>query len=92
MDISRKLYRLARTEMQEMAKSSGGKTFPVAELREARSAFEQVAQEIGTQYSLGYYSNNPKRDGSFRKIRVELKGLPPGAQVKAREGYLSAKN
>lgn len=92
LDISRKLYRLARTEMEAMAKNTGGKVFPVEELREARSAFAQVAQEIGTQYSIGYYSNNLKRDGGFRKITVQLKGLPPGAQVKAREGYTAAKN
>ena len=87
MDISRKLYKLARFEMEELSKSTGGKVFPVEELREARAAFAQVAQEIGTQYSLGYYSTNQKRGGAFRRIRVELKGLPAGAQIQSREGY-----
>lgn len=92
MNISRTLYKMARFEMEELAKNTGGKTFPVAELREARSAFAQVAQEIGTQYSIGYYSDNQKRDGAFRRIRVELRGLPAGTQIKAREGYQAAKN
>jgi Ca-activated chloride channel homolog len=92
LDISRKLYRMARAEMEQMAKNTGGKTFPIEELREARAALAQVAAEIGTQYSIGYYSNNQKRDGSYRKIRVELKGSPPGAQVKARDGYTAEKN
>lgn len=92
MAISRTLYKLARNEMEGLAKNTGGKTFPVAELREARAAFAQVAQEIGTQYSLGYYSSNGKRDGTFRKIRVELRGLPAGTQVKAREGYYANKD
>ncbi|MDQ4123270.1 MAG: VWA domain-containing protein [Acidobacteriota bacterium] len=87
IDISRKLYRIARSEMENLARATGGKTFPIEELREARAAFAQVATEIGTQYSLGYYSNNQKRDGSFRKITVQLKDVPAGAQVKAREGY-----
>jgi len=91
MDISRKLYRLARFEMEELAKNTGGKIFPVEELREARAAFAQVAQEIGTQYSLGYYSSNQKRDGAFRRIRVELKGLPAGTQIQSREGYTTQK-
>jgi VWFA-related protein len=86
MDISRKLYQLARREMNELARDSGGKTFPVGDLQEARAAFRQVAEEIGTQYSLGYYPTNKARDGSFRTIRVELKGIP-NAQVRAREGY-----
>ena len=86
MHISRSLYNLARREMSELARDSGGKTFPVAELREARRAFAQVAAEIGTQYSLGYYSTNKSRDGRFRAIRVEVRGVR-NAQVRAREGY-----
>lgn len=92
LDISRKLYRQARGEMENLAKQTGGKTFPIEELREARAAFAQVAAEIGTQYSLGYYSNNQKRDGTFRRISVQLKGVPPGTLVKAREGYTAEKN
>lgn len=91
MDISHKLYMLAHKEMSELAQNSGGKTFPVASLSEARTAFAQVAKEIGTLYSLGYYSTNQKRDGSFRIIRVELKGVK-GANIKAREGYVAPKS
>jgi len=86
MDISRTLYRLARQEMNELARESGGKTFPVADLRDARRAFRQVAEEIGTQYSLGYYSTNAARDGGFRTIKVQVRGVKD-AQVRAREGY-----
>jgi Ca-activated chloride channel family protein len=78
--------------MNRMARSSGGKVFPVADLSEARSAFKAVAEEIGTKYSLGYYSSNEKRDGTYRKIRVELKSAPPGAVVRAREGYTAPVN
>ena len=85
--ISKKLYEIADSEMGQLAKTSGGKIFPVADLSEARSAFKNVADEIGTKYSLGYYSSNEKRDGTYRKIRVELKGVPPGTTVRAREGY-----
>jgi Ca-activated chloride channel homolog len=85
--ISKKLYEIANTEMGQLAKTSGGKIFAVADLGEARSAFKNVADEIGTKYSLGYYSSNEKRDGTYRKIRVELKGVPPGVTVRAREGY-----
>lgn len=91
LSIGRLLYKAARFEMQELAKDTGGKTFPVAEIREARRAFAQIAEEIGTQYNLGYYSNNPKRDGTFRKIRVELRAVPAGTEIKAREGYTAGK-
>lgn len=85
--ISKKLYEIADFEMNELAKTSGGRVFPVVDLSEARSAFAKVAQEIGTKYSLGYYPSNEKRDGSYRKIKIELKGVPIGAQIRAREGY-----
>ncbi|MFM9903528.1 MAG: VWA domain-containing protein [Pyrinomonadaceae bacterium] len=90
--ISKKLYEIADTEMNDLAKSSGGRVFPVADLSEARSAFKSVADEIGTKYTLGYYPSNDKRDGTFRKIKVETKGLPPGTQVRAREGYTAPSN
>lgn len=89
--ISKKLYESARFEMKELAEKSGGKTFPVETLREANAAFRQVATEIGTQYSIGYYSSNERRDGTFRRIRVELKGVPVGAKIQAREGYTAPK-
>lgn len=87
--ISKRLYEIADSEINTLAKSSGGKVFPAADLSEARLAFRTVADTIGTQYRLGYYSTNDKRDGTFRKIKVELKGLPPGSVVRAREGYTS---
>jgi len=85
--ISKKLYEMAELEMNSLAKLSGGRVFPAADLNDARAAFKQVADDIGTRYSLGYYPSNDKRDGKFRSIRVDLKGLPPGAKVRAREGY-----
>ena len=91
MHISRSLYDLARREMSELARASGGKTFPASDLRDARKAFAQVASDIGTQYSLGYYSTNKTRDGRFRSIRVEVRGVTQGAQVRAREGYYAPK-
>ncbi|CAN5433534.1 hypothetical protein BH10ACI1_BH10ACI1_08230 [soil metagenome] len=92
LDISKKLYELADKEMQNLAITSGGKVFPVADLTGARTAFKKVADEIGTKYSLGYYTSNEKRDGTFRKIKVELTGVPAGAQIRAREGYTAPTN
>ena len=85
--VSKRLYELAEEEMNELVKVSGGKVFPVSDINEARVAFKGVAEEIGTKYTLSYYSSNEKRDGSFRKIRVESKGLPPGTVIRSREGY-----
>jgi VWFA-related protein len=90
MDISRQLYNLARHEMTEMARTSGGRNFGAASLQDARAAFSQVANEIGTQYSLGYYPANKTRDGRFRQIHVDLREVKD-ATVRAREGYYAPK-
>lgn len=90
MDISRQLYNLARHEMGEMARASGGRSFAAASLNEARAAFAAVANELGTQYNLGYYPANKTRDGRYRQIKVELRGIKDAA-VRAREGYVAPK-
>ncbi len=90
--ISKKLYEVADTEMAELARLSGGRVFPVDDLSQARSAFRSVADEIGTKYTLGYYPSNEKKDGTYRKIKVELKSVPTGTQVRAREGYTAPAN
>ncbi len=90
--VSKRIYEIADTEMNELAKASGGRVFPVDDLSEARAAFKSVADEIGTKYTLGYYPTNVKRDGSVRKIKVELKGVPVGSIVRARESYTAPVN
>lgn len=86
LEISAKLYELARREMDEMARFSGGHNFVVADLSGARAAFAQVAHELGKQYSLAYYPSNKTHDGSFRRVKVELRNVKY-ATVRAREGY-----
>jgi len=90
MDISRRLYNLARQEMAELARGTGGKNFSAETLQEARGAFAQVANEIGMQYSLGYYPSNKARDGHYRQIKVQVRGVKD-AMVRAREGYYAPK-
>lgn len=87
--VSKRLYELADGEMDDLAKASGGRVFPIGDLSDARSAFRSVADEIGTKYTLAYYPLNEKKDGSFRRIKVEMAGVPKGTVVRAREGYFA---
>jgi len=91
MDISRQLYNLARREMNDLARASGGRNFVAASLQDAHAALARVAADIGTQYSLGYYPTNKTRDGKFRTIRVELRKVSGKNEVHAREGYYAPK-
>ena len=91
MSISRELYNLARREMNDLARVSGGRSFEAATLADAKAAFSRVAADIGTMYSLGYYPTNKTRDGKFRAIKLEVKGVKDKAQVRARDGYFAPK-
>jgi len=91
MSISRELYSLARREMNDLARGSGGRSFEAATLADARAAFARVAADIGTQYSLGYYPTNKARDGKFRSIKLEVRGLKEKTQIRARDGYYAPK-
>ena len=91
MSISRDLYNLARREMNDMAKSSGGRSFVATSLADARAAFGRVAADIGTLYSLGYYPTNKARDGKFRAIHLEVRGIKDKTQVRSRDGYYAPK-
>jgi VWFA-related protein len=91
MSISRDLYNLARHEMNDLARASGGRSFVAANLSDARAAFARVATDIGTLYSLGYYPTNKARDGKFRAIRLEVRGVKDKTQVRARDGYYAPK-
>ncbi len=91
MSISRELYNLARREMNDLAKGSGGRSFVAASLSDARAAFARVAADIGTFYSIGYYPSNKARDGKYRAIKLEVRGVKEKAEVRARDGYYAPK-
>jgi Ca-activated chloride channel family protein len=59
-------------------------------IRELDDVFERLADQLRTQYTLGFYSSNEKRDGRFRQLTVKVK--KPGYAVKARSGYYAPKS
>ncbi len=75
----------AHAFLHSIAVLSGGRVFQPTASRELAGIYQSILDELGTQYVLGYVSDNPKRDGKFRKIVVELKR--PGLKVRHRTGY-----
>jgi hypothetical protein len=78
------LYRTADAYLAEIADKSGGKLHRADTLFSLPLAFKQIADELRTQYSLGYYPAKPERDGKYRKIKVTAR---KGTAVRARPGY-----
>jgi VWFA-related protein len=76
---------MARREMRELAERTGGDVYPVRDLQQLAPAYAQIAEALRKFYSIGYYPANDKRDGAWRKLRVEIK--IPGLKARTRPGY-----
>ncbi len=66
-----------------MAEDTGGRVIEVHNEGSLEKAFDEISQELRSQYVLGYYPTNLKRDGTFRKIqrgRYASRLEDPGAQ------------
>ncbi len=53
-------------------------------------AFAEIAKELGSQYSIGYYSSDKKHDGKFRKVEVRLN--KPDLVARTKAGYVVKKD
>jgi len=72
-------------DVKKMAAETGGRLFDVGNKPEKlKEAFDQIANELRSQYSLGYSPTNTNRDGGFRKIEIKS---PKGYKIQARRGY-----
>jgi VWFA-related protein len=73
-------------EMRKLTQETGGRVIEVGnKIEKLRKAFDQISEELRSQYNLGYVPTNNVRDGSFRKI--EIKPKEPNYKVQARSGY-----
>ncbi|MCG6924783.1 MAG: VWA domain-containing protein [Acidobacteria bacterium] len=75
----------ARAFLGELAKTSGGKVFRPGAYRELAGMYNEILDELGGQYVLGYVSDNPARDGKYRRLKVEIRR--PGLRIRHRPGY-----
>ena len=75
--------------MTKLAHYSGGTLVDASRIDSLGAAFSRIAQELRSQYSLGYYPKNAKRDGTFRKIEVRVRR--PGIKARTKQGYYFAK-
>ncbi|HUV13548.1 MAG TPA: VWA domain-containing protein [Acidobacteriota bacterium] len=83
--------------LKAFAKYTGGESFFPRFMAEFPSIFQTISLLLRNQYSMGYVSSSTKKDGKFRKIKVEVKidvdgdGKLDKLKVNHREGYLAEK-
>ena len=66
-----------------LAGDTGGRAF--LDTNDFNQIFKRVQDDTATYYMLGYHSNNPARDGKFRRITVQVRR--PGLKLEYRRGY-----
>ena len=71
--------------LSKLSGETGGRVIRADNSRNTSEAFQQIADELRTQYLLGYTPSNNKNDGTFRHIRVRVK--QGHYEVQARRGY-----
>lgn len=69
----------------QMARDTGGRVIPVHNDKTMNKAFDEISEELRSQYVLGYTPSNPARDGTYRKIKVET--TQQDTKILARKGY-----
>jgi len=69
----------------KLTDETGGRMIVVHGEKHLEEAFDQISEELRSQYTLGYYPSNTTRDGKFRKLHVETGNHE--YKVLARKGY-----
>jgi VWFA-related protein len=76
--------------LKKFTDETGGTTFVINNEHGFKKIFDQIAEELRSQYSLGYVSLNTARDGKYRQIKISTR--EPGYTVKARRGYYAPRS
>jgi VWFA-related protein len=79
--------RLSQDSLRVLADSTGG--FAAVNRNDLNGAFDRIVAENSSYYMLGFYSNNDRRNGRYRKLEVRVKR--PGLRVRNRSGYYEAR-
>src|SRR5271155_2299078 len=72
-------------DMERLASETGGRVINVGNNgKKLEEAFQQIQDELRTQYLASYTPTNPKIDGTFRNLNITCQ---QGQKIQARKGY-----
>jgi VWFA-related protein len=71
-DVQAKGFREAEFVMRTLAQETGGRAFFPARIEDLNGVYSQIADELASQYTLGYTSGNQRRDGAWRRLVVQV--------------------
>ncbi len=84
-DSNTRGFREAEFVMRQLAQETGGRSFFPAKIEDLNGVYTQIADELASQYTIGYTSKNPRNDGAFRRIVVQV--ARPGVTPRTKRGY-----
>jgi Ca-activated chloride channel family protein len=79
-------YKRAVEYLHALSNSTGGRFYSGDSMFGIAQAFTWIAEELGRQYSIGYYPSTPGKDGERRQIKVRV--TESDLVVKARDSYI----
>jgi len=82
---SSKTFKEAEYVLRQLAQQTGGRSFFPNQLSDLNSVYGQISDELSSQYTVGYTSKNPKRDGAWRRVVVQV--ARPGVAARTKLGY-----
>jgi VWFA-related protein len=77
-------------ELKKMSDETGGHVFTVDRKHPLNEIFQEIQDELRNQYSIGYQSTNPNKDGTFRHLEIKVDNAED--RVQARNGYYATPN
>jgi len=84
-DTQTRGFREAEFVMRQLAQETGGRSFFPAKIEDLNGVYATIADELASQYTLGYTSRNSKRDGAWRRVVVQIN--KPSATPRTKKGY-----
>jgi len=78
-------FREAEFVLRQLAQETGGRAFFANKIEDLKDVYAQIADELSSQYSMGYASKNPRRDGAFRRLVVQV--ARPNTTARTKRGY-----
>lgn len=72
-------------DLKRMAEETGGRVLKVDRKHTLHDVFQEIQDEMRSQYAIGYTPANTTKDGSFRKIDIKLRDKD--LRIQARKGY-----
>jgi Ca-activated chloride channel homolog len=84
-ETGRGKFKEAEFVLRQLSQETGGRVFFPTSVTELPKIYEQISEELASQYTMAYSSKNPMRNGAWRRIDVRVN--KQGLTARTRRGY-----